>query len=222
MAVCKMDGCRVLDLLNQNKDETMAAIVRHADRPSIASVTESLGVGLNEKGREDARRFGERITGERQVRFFHSPAVRCRETAEAMTVGLAGNGNKVLGSTETWDLCAPYLLDDRTLEVADRLGHGFMRAWFNGEIDKEWILPAPVASDKVLRPILERLADPNGTTRLDIHVSHDWEVILLRDTLFGTRYEQDGWIGYLDGIVFIRDGPKVLARWGELHTEITP
>jgi hypothetical protein len=158
-----MNGCQVLDLLNHNKYETLAAIVRHADRPAIASVTESLGVGLNEKGREDARRFGERIIGERQVRFFHSPAVRCRETAEAMSIGLAGNGNKVLSSTETWDLCAPYLLDDRTLGVADRLGNGFMRAWFDGQINKEWILPARDASEKVLRPILERLADPCGT-----------------------------------------------------------
>ncbi|NLT38568.1 MAG: histidine phosphatase family protein [Methanomassiliicoccus sp.] len=198
----------------------MAAIVRHADRPPIATVTESLGVGLNEKGRENARRFGEGIAGERQVRFFHSPAVRCRETAEAMSVGLAGNGNKVLSCTETWDLCAPYLLDDRTLEVADRLGHGFIRAWFNGEIDKEWILPAPDASDKVLHPILERLTDPCGTTRLDIHVSHDWELILLRDTLFGTQYEQDGWIGYLDGMVFMKDGGKLTALWGEAETEI--
>jgi len=215
-----MNGCRILDLLNQNRDVTMAAIVRHADRPPIATVTESLGVGLNEKGRENARRFGEGIAGERQVRFFHSPAVRCRETAEAMSVGLAGNGNKVLSCTETWDLCAPYLLDDRTLEVADRLGHGFIRAWFNGEIDKEWILPAPDASDKVLHPILERLTDPCGTTRLDIHVSHDWELILLRDTLFGTQYEQDGWIGYLDGMVFMKDGGKLTALWGEAETEI--
>lgn len=217
-----MNGCRVLDLMNQNRDVTMAAIVRHADRPSIASVTESLGVGLNEKGRENARMFGERITGERQVRFFHSPAVRCRETAEAMSVGLAGNGNKVLSCTETWDLCAPYLLDDRTLEVADRLGHGFIRAWFNGEIPKEWILPAPDASDKVVHPILERLADPCGTTRLDIHVSHDWEIVLLRDTLFGTHYELDGWIEYLDGIVFMKDGGRFIARWGEAVTELPP
>ncbi len=215
-----MNGSQVLESLNRHADAIAAVIIRHADRLTISSVTDSLRVGLNQKGREDALRFGRGIAGDRPVRFFHSPALRCRETAEAIAQGLTMSGRSVLGQSETWDLCAPYLKDDRTLAVADRLGHGFMRAWFDGQIDPEWLLPAPQAASTVLSPILGQMAVPEEGPRLDVHVSHDWEVVLLRDVLFRTRYEYEGWIGYLDGIMFVREADAVTAWWGNASVSI--
>lgn len=208
-------------MLGRQSTGPMAVIIRHADRNDIASVTDSLGVGLNDKGRREARSFGEKVRGEHEVRLFHSPAVRCRETAEAIAAGLVMNGNRVVSSTETWDLCAPYLLDERTLEVADRLGHDFLRAWFGGHLDEGWILPAREASDKVLRPIIDLLIDEASPSRLDIHVSHDWEIVLLREILFDTRYEEAGWVEYLDGLVFVKGENGVQAMMGDSMTMIS-
>jgi hypothetical protein len=183
-----------------------ALIVRHAERHDVSSVAESLMVGLTEKGRKDAFELGRSIEGVDQLRLFHSPAVRCRETAESIAEGFLAKGGTVQGIKETWDLCAPYLLDDEVLKEADRQGYKFMRSWFNGQFDTEWIKPTPMAADMVLAPILAGLEDDEETGRLDLHVSHDWELVLLREELLDVRYEDAGWIEYLEGIRFFRQG----------------
>lgn len=190
--------------LRFNGDGPNAVIVRHAERFKVPSVAESLSVGLTAKGRKDAFETGKSIEGIERLRLFHSPAVRCRETAESIAEGFLAKGGTVLGIKETWDLCAPYLLDDAVLKEADRQGYGFMRSWFNGQFDTEWIRPTPQAADMVLAPILAGLSEGVEARRLDVHVSHDWELVLLREELLGVRYEDAGWIEYLEGIRFSR------------------
>jgi hypothetical protein len=120
---------------------------------------------------------------------------------------------------EAGSLCAPYLKDQKILQVADKLGHGFMREWFDGRLERDWILPTPQAADMVLSPIVAGLCEDGPRQRLDIHVSHDWEVVLLRDELFGTRYEEAGWIDYLDGILFSLGGRGFWARTSDNAAE---
>jgi broad specificity phosphatase PhoE len=192
-----------------------ALIVRHAERFHLPSISESLGIGLTEKGKQDAFEMGAAIEGFGRIRLFHSPALRCRETAEAIARGFAHRRGRVQGIVETWDLCAPYLKDDRVLREAEGLGHGFMRSWFSGQFDPEWIRPTSEAADMVLAPLLQRMAEGDGADRLDIHVSHDWEIALLREELLGVRYEDAGWIDYLGGIHFSRHEDGFLARAGD-------
>lgn len=201
----------MLETLSSVGQGPAAVIVRHAERHHILSITDSLKVGLTERGREDARLLGRSLEGYRLVRVFHSPAVRCRETAELIIEGLAGNGTSVAGPTETWALCAPYLKDERVLKQADDLGQRFMRAWHDGRFDPEFIERTPRAADMVLGPMVERLRDPDGHGRLDVHVSHDWEIVLLREELLGLRHEEVGWAGYLEGVVLSLDGDEVVA-----------
>lgn len=187
-----------------------AVILRHAERHHVPSVMESLSVSLTEKGRQDAYQTGASIEGVDVVCLFHSPAVRCKETAEALAEGFLSAGGKVESTVETWDLCAPYLLDTMILKEADQQGYAFMRSWFDGKFSPEWILPTPQAADMVLGSILEGLAGSDDR-RLDVHVSHDWELVLLREELLGVRYEDAGWIEYLEGIWFSRQGGRYQA-----------
>jgi broad specificity phosphatase PhoE len=187
----------------------VSIILRHAERYAVPSIDDSLGIGLTAKGMEDSRRFGESIAGRRPVRLFHSPAVRCRETAEGMAEGLRSAGHQVLSIEESRSLCAPYLKDACVLRDADRLGHEFMRAWFEGRFDRNWLLPTPEAADMVLSAVIDGLREDRD--RLDIHVSHDWEVVLLREELLGVRYEDAGWVDYLAGMAFTRSGSGFIA-----------
>lgn len=188
----------------------MSVVVRHAERHEVRSIGDSLEVGLTEKGREDSHRFGEAIRGSRTVRMFHSPAVRCRETAAGIAEGLRSNGHEVISIEESPLLCAPYLKDTCVLRDADRLGHEFMRAWFEGRFDPRWLLPTPEAADMVLSQVIDGLAT-SPDDRLDIHVSHDWEVVLLREELLDIRYENAGWVGYLTGLAFTCRGQGYVA-----------
>ncbi len=65
----------------------------------------------------------------------------------------------------------------------------------------------------VMAPIVSKLSEDGGADRLDIHVSHDWEISLLREELFGLRYEDVGWPPFMDGILFRTDGADVVASY---------
>lgn len=192
-----------------------AIIVRHAARHPIKDIWHSLEVGLTEEGMNDARQFGASLLAFRQVRLFHSPAVRCRQTAERMMHGLEGNGTSVAVIGEARDLCAPYLKDEACLGRAAEAGKDFIREWFDGKLDRRWILDTSSAADMVMASIIARLSEPGGNGRLDIHVSHDWEISLLREELFGLRHEDVGWPQYLDGILFWTDGTHINAAYGQ-------
>ena len=216
-----MKGDGVIGTMEEDGWRSPAAIiVRHAARYPVQSLNNSFVVALTEQGKHDAYAFGTRLRHYRSVRLFHSPAVRCRETAERISAGMQGNGTRPIGTQETWALCAPYLKDERVLRVADDLGEGFMRVWFNGELDEAWISRTTDAADVVLRPVLERLSDPMGEGRLDVHVSHDWELVLLREELLGMRYEDVGWVEYLDGLVIYRDGDGFLVRYRDRSAKV--
>jgi broad specificity phosphatase PhoE len=169
---------------------------------------------LTEKGKLDAFEMGRTIEGFERIRLFHSPAVRCRETAYAIAQGFSDRGGTVHGTIETPDLCAPYLKDDRVLKEAERQGHGFMRSWFIGQFDPDWISPTSEAADIVLAPLLQRMMEGEAD-QLDIHVSHDWEIMLLREELLGVRYEEAGWIDYLGSIHFSGHENGFMVRDGD-------
>lgn len=202
-----MYGSDVLAALDKvNGSGPCAIIVRHAARHPIVDLQRSLQVGLTDEGMMDSYRFGSSLGSFSKVRLFHSPALRCRQTAECMMRGLEGNGTSASITGPEHNLCAPYMKDQSCLARAAQVGKGFIRQWFEGKLDREWILDTGQAADMVIAPIVERLLEPDGENRLDIHVSHDWEISLLREELFGLRHEDAGWPPFLDGILFRAGG----------------
>ena len=190
-----------------------AVIVRHAARYPIDDIRKSLEVGLTDEGMEDARRFGSALRGFNRVRFFHSPAVRCRETAESMRQGVEGNGTITSLTGPEHNLCAPYLKEEACLIKVAKDGQQFIRAWFEGRFNEDHIMGTSKAADMVLSPIVDRLTEPGGKGRLDVHVSHEWEINLLREELLGIRYEDAGWPPFLDGILFQPNESGFLAHY---------
>lgn len=182
-------------------------MIRHGDRNKILShdVEGSLSVGLTEKGFTDAEDFGRSIPFFSTIRIFHSPAVRCRETAQMISRGARSQGLTVELIQEEWNLCAPYVKDDRCLKEADRLGMDFFRTWMSGQISSDWVDGAESSAYMVVEPILSRLKEKEDC--LDVHVSHDWDIMLLREFILGIKHEDAGWLSCLDGISFFqKDG----------------
>lgn len=205
------DVLAALDRMNGNCP--CAVIVRHAARHPIVDLQRSLEVGLTEEGMDDALRFGSSLGRFSNVRFYHSPAVRCRQTAELMMRGLNDKGAKVSITGPQRNLCAPYLKDESCLAMAAQVGKGFMRQWFEGQLDGKWIQDTATAADMVMAPIVAKLSEPVGGDRLDVHVSHDWEISLLREELLGLRHEDVGWPPFMDGILFRMNGEGVVASY---------
>ena len=49
----------------------------------------------------------------------------------------------------------------------------------------------------------------------DLHVlvTHDWNVLSVREGFMGMRHERDGWPDFMDGVVVTRAGAQVCLRW---------
>jgi hypothetical protein len=54
---------------------------------------------------------------------------------------------------------------------------------------------------------------------LDLHVSHDWNIIVLRELVCGVRHEDAGWLDFLDGVVFTPTAAGLRAAYRQKIAE---
>jgi broad specificity phosphatase PhoE len=198
--------------------QNAAAMLRHSERHPITDSAKPMNAELTENGIVEARAMGGRITGFAHLRLYHSPVKRCQQTAECVAEGASKAGLHVEFVGPSEDLGVYYIRD---LAEAGRmhLGHGddFIRLWFSGQVPESVVLePAGIARRK-LAHVSACLAEPAPRgRRLDLHFSHDWNIIVLRELLLGVRHEEAGWLNFLDGVAFSMPAPDTLtALWRE-------
>jgi len=186
---------------------TAVALVRHAEREPILDFRGSEHVPLTRQGEADAYRLGRHLPPGRLVRFTHSPVGRCRVTAVRIAEGLraAGGRTEVLGSAEAF--ASPHVVDsDEVSREMRARGEQFVRAWFDGRVPPSAILHPRDAARRQWETIrgLAASAPPGSLTLV---CTHDWNIMLVRETYLGVRHEDHGWADYLDGpVVALHDG----------------
>jgi hypothetical protein len=193
---------------------TVAAVMRHAARHPIIDPREPLAAELTTEGKRDAEAFGTKITGFDRVRLFHSPVKRCQQTAEAVAAGAARTGLTVELIGPQPDLGVTYILNQiETGRLSGVHGEHFVRLWFTNQVPLEFIERAPDIIRRKVAYVATRLGEPERATgrRLDLHVSHDWNVIILRELLLGVRHEEAGWASFLDGVAFVSEAERMRA-----------
>ena len=192
--------------------------IRHAERYDIDFSANPDEVMLTPAGEEAARAFGARLPLASRLRVYHSPMPRCRVTAERIAEGFAAAGGQVTFEGVLAGLCRVYLTDLPGVRAVIRQyqadGRDVIRGWFDGRLDSAMIDPCPVAAEKLLR-VAETAAADAGADSLTVLVTHDWELLALRETLLGARHEDVGWVDFLDGVAMARDGEGWVIRWRE-------
>ena len=199
-----MHGREILDTLRTlNARHVVALLIRHAERFPIVDAANPTQAELNPAGRAAAETLGARFEGFSRLRLFHSPVTRCQQTAECIARGADSAGLPVTLVGPQDPLGIDYILD---LAEAGRLtalhGDHFVRLWFSGQIPVRVIRPAAEIAAEKLAYLTARLDDDADPGRLDIHISHDWNTIILRELMLGVRHEEAGWLDYLDGVAF--------------------
>jgi broad specificity phosphatase PhoE len=213
-----MLGLELLDTIHTLKaHRTVAAVMRHAARHPIANPAEPTLAEITGEGATAAEAFGARIHGFDHLRLFHSPVKRCRQTAECIARGAIGAGLAVEVAGPREELGVDYIVD---LAEAGRLtvkhGDHFVRLWFTGQVPATVILPPQGLAGRKTRYMAARLREPVAAgRRLDLHVSHDWNIIVLRELLLGVRHEEAGWLTFLDGVAFAGDADPLQAFYRE-------
>ena len=214
-----MQGHELLATLHSlTAHRTVAAVMRHAARQPIVDPREPLSAELTPAGRQDAEAFGANITGFDRLRLFHSPVKRCQQTAECVAAGAtrAGLAVELVGAQP--ELGVAYILNQvETGRLSGLHGEHFVRLWFTNQVPVELIERAPDIVRRKVGYVAARLLEPAPAVgrRLDLHVSHDWNVIILRELLLGVRHEEAGWARFLDGVAFTAEAERLRAFYRE-------
>jgi broad specificity phosphatase PhoE len=196
----------------------MSLLMRHSAR-EYAPGRHDLENPLTERGRALARSFGARLPADWVIRAYASPAPRCLDTAELihaahLEVGGRGSG----GSRPVEGLGVFYVLDQmrmfKALSVAAEGMHGFVAAWLAGRVSADIVLPPATAAAALVDLLVARLRDQPHEPALDLCVSHDLTLYLLRGQLLGRTPSAQDPVRYLDGVVFFERGGDV---WAAAH-----
>jgi len=184
--------------------DRVVLVIRHAEREPIPDPLRPELAELTPAGMQSARELGTRLGDFQELRFFHSPVKRCRQTAECIAEGARSLGLAVVEPLPIVSLGLGYIRAMQEVAELTRIhGEGFTRLWLSGSIDSRHMQEPAELSTRMRGHMEEQLAhsSPAGR-RLDVHVTHDWNLLVLREVNLGLRHEEIGWVDFLDGIAY--------------------
>lgn len=181
-------------------------LMRHSAR-TFEKNLHDLANNLTEEGRALCGRVGRRLPKTLTLRAYSSPAQRCLDTAELILAAHKEAGGLTTRHRPVEGLGVFYVLDQMKMwRGMDQAGGmvPYLQAWFAGETPQDALMPADLASKLVLRVMAGKLAAPIASPQLDICVSHDMTLYLLRDRLLGETVD-GAKVEFLDGLIAWRD-----------------
>ncbi len=179
---------------------SVAIMVRHAERYPISNMENALELLLTAKGKEDAFMLGQSLAGFSPLSIYHSPVPRCKETADSIRDGILSANHQAAVEGLLLDLGGPYITGDwyAVVQAIEELGHRrFIRKWFDNELPASLIMSLPEAAHLQLKILINQLRSASNST---INVTHDWNIMIMREYFLNLRHEDIGDPDYLDGL----------------------
>ena len=200
------------------RSEEISMLIRHATRHSIPEgVIEHHDISLTPRGRMTAYEFGQGLPNNIPVRLLYSPVPRCKETAECIREGAISNDGLavLMGERDFLDTHAIVNLK-KMVEMMGKIGGlEFVRKWLDGEIDRMVMNDPHQVVQRTVEGIIASKRDRSYQQTIDIHVTHDLNVLSVREILLGMRLEESIWPEYLDGITFVHYPSSIAVIWEE-------
>ena len=207
----------VNDLFNQGT-EHIILLMRHSAREYEPGRHDLLNP-LTEEGRMLAKDLGRKLPKSVIIRGYTSPAERCVDMA-----GHKENGGQVMRNRVVEALGVFYVLDQMKMFMAMQAAGGlvgFQRQWFSGEVSPDILMPADLSANVIAGLAKEKLKEKLSEPRVDLMVSHDFTLYLLKHQLLGQDSERYPNVIYLDGIaIFERDGRTYIQSHHEAAVEL--
>jgi hypothetical protein len=175
-------------------------------------MSQALDARLTEKGKTDAYTLGHNLLSFTPFDLYHSPVPRCHETAYYLHKGIVSASKDAALIGPLHELGGPYIIGNwmDVVTLIKEYGHSlFIRKWFNNELPADLIMPLPIAAELHLRLIRKQL---NGG-RSVINITHDWNIMVLREYYFNIRHEDIGEPGFLDGFCANRENDSIILRY---------
>lgn len=192
--------------------KTAGILIRHAERFSIRSVKNPNDALLTEKGKKDAFQYGRWAASLSPAVLRHSPVERCGQTARAIAEGISAAGGTAVVAGTMIELGGPYILGkiEELPSIVGQIGFDlFLRKWFDGELPADLMMGLAEAAELQLTAFRSCL-DGDGSSQ--ILVTHDWNIMLLREYFFNLKHEEIGAPGFLEGLgLYRKDGNEYLT-----------
>jgi broad specificity phosphatase PhoE len=182
-------------------------LMRHSAR-EFAPDRHDLENPLTEQGRELALDLGARLPKQLLLRAYASPPERCMETAALVLEGHRRAGGQTTRHRPLEALGVFYALDQMKMWKGMNAAGGlvpYLGAWIRGEVAADAMMPADVAARMVLRVLAAKLRQPVADEQIDLCVSHDMTLYLMREVLLGEPAAGPA-VGFLDALVVYEDG----------------
>lgn len=193
--------------------EQVAVLMRHSARTFHPDIND-LDNQLTDEGRALASRLGGMLPKGLKLRGYASPAQRCLDTAELMLGSYADAGGQVTRTRPIEAFGVFYALDQQRMWKGFASAGGmipYVQQWFAGEVPSEAVMPPQLAANLVCHVLAGRLDNPIGDRTLDVCVTHDLTVHLVREALLGQVADMAP-VEFLDALImYRRDGELMLA-----------
>ena len=201
-------GESTIDLLHRVVDggvEHAVVLMRHSAR-EFAPDRHDLMNPLTAEGRRLARELGGRLPKHLTVRGYASPPERCMETAALVLEGHSEEGGRATRHRPLEALGVFYALDQMKMWKGMQQAGGlvpYLHAWMSGKVPGDAMMPADIAASLILKVLTDKLDAPVADRQLDVCVSHDMTLYLLRDRLLQEAVDGPE-VAFLDGLVLYR------------------
>ena len=191
-------------------------LMRHSAREYVPD-RHDLENPLTEAGRAYAWNLGQQIPRHLTLRGYASPPHRCMETAERVLAGHAARGGAITRHRPLEALGVFYALDQIRMWKGMRAAGGlpaYVQDWLDGSVPGGTMIDPDVATGIILRVMTDMLAATIAEAQLDVCVSHDMTLYLMRASLFGDA-PGDHEVAYLDGVVLYQQAGELRLRNAE-------
>ncbi len=190
----------------------VSILIRHAERHPITDMSQALDARLTENGKHQAYSLGRGLISFSPLDLYYSPVPRCLETAQSLQQGIisASKDAELIGPLH--ELGGPYIIGNWMDIVTHVKNHGqslFIRKWFDNELPADMIMPLPMAAELHLRLIGEQLTKGRSV----INITHDWNIMVIREYYFNMRHEEIGEPDFLDGFIACMENKSILLTY---------
>lgn len=176
--------------------------MRHSAR-EFAPDRHDLENPLTAEGRALALDLGARLPRSSTLRAYASPPERCMETAALVLEGHRRKGGAVTRHRPLEALGVFYALDQMKMWKLMSEAGGlvpFLDAWIRDDIPGDVMIPARLAAELIQRVLTDKLRQPVADEQLDLCVSHDMTLYLVREMLLDEP-AADAEVGFLDALM---------------------
>ncbi len=196
---------QLIKSLHKDGINKFSVIMRHSARHYNKDITMEPFQGLTDAGKELALRLGTNLPAGLHLRLFSSYIGRCIETAYLIDKGYTNKGGRTESPLLLNAISPSYIVDfKKAIEVILKMDTPrFIRSWIEGDLSPEVIQDTESVTTSMLSCIIDSLEDTHRDS-IDIFITHDWNMYLLKELRLGLRHEQFGEVDYLEGVIIFK------------------